>query len=289
MAADRKINRGSEGGAPVFVWDAPEVFLRLNLEEQRASLERLEASVREPWLRLLEEDSRKGRRELARRLRNAQEKIRRLEDRWRSLSDFDRRMSGGFRLAGVDEVGRGPLAGPVTAAAVILPPGFHAPGLDDSKVLSETAREVFAERIREEALSWALADRSAEEVDRLGIRNAVMAVMTEALAKLQIEAKCILVDGRETPEAVTGARAIIDGDAKSLSVAAASVIAKVHRDGFMREAHTRFPEYGFADNKGYGSPDHIAALRRIGPCPLHRRSFLGRILSGDAARAGRGG
>ncbi len=268
-------------GAPVFSWDAPEVFLRLGLEEQRASLDALEPEQRETWLRLLEEDPRKGRRDLAKSMRRRQERIEKLDTRLRALRDFDVEQAEGRLLAGVDEVGRGPLAGPVTAAAVILPPNFHAPGLDDSKRLSAEAREKWAPLIREQALAWAVADLSAETVDELGIRECVFRVMRMALADLDPKAEVVLVDGREIPPGMQNAKAVIDGDARSLSVAAASVIAKVHRDAIMREIDAEYPGYDFAGNKGYGSASHLQALREKGPCPLHRRSFLGRILAGS--------
>jgi len=261
------------------------VFLALDLQSQRRALETLGEASREKWIRLLEEDPRRGRRDLARRLRRKRRRERRKEARWRELADFDHRLAGGALLAGVDEVGRGPLAGPVTAAAVILPGDFHAPGLDDSKRLGPEARERWAERIRTEARAWAVADLSADEVDRLGIREAVFRVMRKAVESLRIRPDRILVDGRELPPGLAAATAVVGGDGRSLAVAAASVVAKVHRDGFMRRADRRYPAYGFAANKGYGSPEHIRILRDEGPCPLHRRSFLGRILVSNEKEA----
>ncbi len=284
MAEKRDTNRSSDG-APVFSWDAPEIFLRLSLKEQRDSLEKLDPEDRETWLALLEDDPRKGRRQLARSLRNRQTRERQQEDRWRTLADFDAALSGGKLLAGVDEVGRGPLAGPVTAAAVILPPDFHAPGLDDSKKLTAESREKWDVRIRAEALAFAVADLPADAVDELGIREAVFRVMGRALAELDPAPDLVVVDGREVPPGMPHAKAVIDGDARSLSVAAASVVAKVHRDALMRAADEKHPGYDFAGNKGYGSPSHLSALREKGPCPLHRRSFLGRILAGSEEKA----
>ena len=257
----------------------------MSLKEQRDSLEALDPEGRETWLALLEDDPRKGRRQLARSLRNRQARQRRLEERWRSLADFDAALAAGELLAGVDEVGRGPLAGPVTAAAVILPPDFHAPGLDDSKKLSAESREKWDARIRAEALAFAVADLSAESVDELGIREAVFRVMRRAHDDLDPAPALVVVDGRELPPGMPHARAVIDGDARSLSLAAASVMAKVHRDALMRAADLEHPGYDFAGNKGYGSPSHLSALREKGPCPLHRRSFLGRILAGSEKTA----
>ena len=279
--ADSKHSDRSPLGAPVFSWDAPEVFLRLKLEEQRESLQRLEPEQRETWLKLLDEDPRKGRRNLAKSMRRRQARLDLLVARLSTLRDFDSDQAKGRLLAGVDEVGRGPLAGPVTAAAVILPPNFHAPGLDDSTRLSAEAREKWDPLIRDQAVAWAVADLPAEAVDEFGIRECVFRVMRKALANLDPAAEMVLVDGRDIPPGMQNAKAIIDGDARSLSVAAASVLAKVHRDAIMREFDSEYPGYDFAGNKGYGSASHLQALQEKGPCPLHRRSFLGRILAGS--------
>jgi ribonuclease HII len=238
------------------------------------------------WLCLLDEDPRKGRRDLAQRLRRQREREQLAQERWRALSDFDSKMAAGDILAGVDEVGRGPLAGPVTAAAVILPQNFHAPGLDDSKRLSSDAREFWSTRIRAEATAWAVADLPAGEVDRLGIREAVFRVMRSAVDLLDVRPARVIVDGRDIPPGLVNARAVVRGDSRSLSVAAASVVAKVHRDALMCAADLDHPVYGFAGHKGYGSPEHLKVLRNMGPCPLHRRSFLGRILNTREEEAG---
>ncbi|MCP4548246.1 MAG: ribonuclease HII [bacterium] len=235
--------------------------------------------MREQWLLLLEADPRKGRRQLASSLRKRELRREARLARWRDLSDFDRDAASGLILAGVDEVGRGPLAGPVTAGAVILPPGYSAPGLDDSKKMTAAAREQWAARLRADALGWAVADVAAGEIDRRGIKEAVFQAMADALRALAVTPQIILIDGNEVPRGSRKSRAVIGGDGKSLSIAAASVLAKVHRDGLMREYAEQWPGYGFAGNKGYGSAEHQAALLELGPCPLHRRSFCGRWLS----------
>jgi ribonuclease HII len=263
----------------------PESFRLASVAAQRLAIEGLDPTQIEPWLRLLEADPRKGRRQLASRLRNAAAKRERVEARWRCLADFDRETAGGLLMAGVDEVGRGPLAGPVTAAALILPPDYHAPGLDDSKRMRPEAREEWATRLREEALAWAVADLPAEEIDRIGIRKAVFAVMGQALRELSPRAERVLIDGNELPPGARISRAVVGGDARSLSIAGASVLAKVHRDALMVAADERWPGYGFAGHKGYGSAAHVAALLEQGPCPLHRRSFCGRWL-GEAKKHG---
>jgi ribonuclease HII len=265
-------------GIRAFSLAHPGEFLRSSLLDQKRLLLELTPAEREPWLALLEADPRKGRRRLASSLRHREAKERRLLARWHELSSFDESAAGTLRLAGVDEVGRGPLAGPVTAAALILPRGYEAPGLDDSKRLSRRARESWAERLRRDALAFGLADVPAEEIDRRGIRRAVAAAMSRALAALDPEPELVLVDGLpELPESPS-LRAVVGGDAKSLAIAAASVLAKVHRDALMREAHARWPEYGFDRNMGYGSEEHCRVLLDRGPCPIHRRSFCGRWL-----------
>lgn len=262
----------------------------LTLADLRAALTALPAAELDAWLPRLEADPRKGCRKLASGLRNARARAERREARWRELAGFDREAAAGRRLAGVDEVGRGPLAGPVTAAALILPPDYHAPGLDDSKRLTPAAREEWAARLREEALAWAVADVPAAEIDRIGIRKAVFAAMAQALRGLTPRAERVLIDGNELPPGARISRAVVGGDARSLCIAGASVIAKAHRDALMREAGALWPGYGFAGHKGYGSEAHVAALLERGPCPLHRRSFCGRWLPrAGHARAGRAG
>lgn len=277
-------------GAPALdageLLSSPAAFLAAPLARQAAALSALAPSAQAPWLCLLDADPRHGARALASRLRRAAVQAAAGERRWQALADFDREAAGGCLLAGVDEVGRGPLAGPVTAAALILPPDYHAPGLDDSKRLSPAARERWAERLRADAVAWAVADEPVSMIEARGIREAVFSAMARALRALSPRAERVLIDGRELPPGARISRAVVDGDAKSLAIAGASVLAKVHRDALMREAEREWPGYGFAEHKGYGSPAHIDALLRLGPCPLHRRSFCGRWLDA-AAGAGR--
>lgn len=174
--------------------------------------------------------------------------------------------------AGVDEAGRGPLAGPVVAAAVILPPGFRRGGVDDSKKLSPEQREALARRIRRTAV-WAIASASPGEIDRMNILRATLEAMRRAVDALADRPAEVLVDGNALPFGLENARAEIDGDARFACIAAASILAKCHRDGLMREAARQYPEYGFDRHFGYATPEHLQALREHGPCPLHRRSF----------------
>ncbi len=275
-------------GVPAFGLDPiladPESFRSASVAAQRRALAPLGSSDLTPWLALLDEDPRKGCRQLASSLRNKLARSARKEERWRQLADFDRAAAAGLLMAGVDEVGRGPLAGPVTAAALILPPDYRALGLDDSKRMTPAAREEWAARLREDAVAWAVADVPAEEIDGIGIRKAVFRAMAGALRGLSPRAERVLIDGNELPPGARISRAVVGGDARSLSIAGASVLAKVHRDGLMTRADEQWPGYGFAGHKGYGSAAHVDALLERGPCPLHRRSFCGRWIKGGTPR-----
>lgn len=180
---------------------------------------------------------------------------------------------GYLLIAGIDEAGRGPLAGPVVAAACILPVQFELPGLNDSKKLSESMREKLFPQIKEQALDYALGSAEPGEIDSLNILQATKLAMRRAVEGLKRRPYFLLIDALELPDILIPQRGIIRGDALSASIAAASVLAKVTRDHLMGELHTLYPKYGFNHNKGYGTPEHLQALRRLGPTPLHRRSF----------------
>ena len=176
-------------------------------------------------------------------------------------------------VAGVDEAGRGPLAGPVSAAAVILDPARPIPGLDDSKKLTPARRNALDLEIRERALAWSIAWASAEEIDRINILQASMLAMQRAVAALTVRPTRVLVDGNRCPDVGCAAEAIVGGDGLVPSIGAASILAKVARDRLMGDLDRAFPGYGFAGHKGYPTRAHIDALRQLGPCPEHRRSF----------------
>jgi ribonuclease HII len=180
---------------------------------------------------------------------------------------------GALRIAGLDEVGRGPLFGPVVAAAVVLPRGFSLPGLTDSKKLSEKKRNDFAQEIRSNAVAWAIAAVDAETIDRINIRQASLLAMRRAVQQLPLGPDFLLIDGRDTIDWDCPQQAVIRGDGASFSIAAASVLAKVHRDRLLVEFDREFPGYGLAQHKGYPCPAHLAALARLGPTPLHRKSY----------------
>ena len=177
------------------------------------------------------------------------------------------------QIAGVDEAGRGALVGNVVAAAVILPAQFDLPGLTDSKKLSARQREVLFEAITAQALAWCAAVASPAEIDAMNIHHATLLAMRRAVEGLAISPQSVLVDGKFTPELAMPVRAIVGGDASEACIAAASIIAKVTRDRQMMELEARFPGYGFAAHKGYGTKAHLAALTRLGATPEHRRSY----------------
>jgi ribonuclease HII len=176
-------------------------------------------------------------------------------------------------MAGVDEAGRGPLAGPVVAAAVILDEGRRIRGLADSKVLSPLQRERLYDQIREKALCCAVGEASVAEIDTLNIFHATMLAMKRAVDGLRLRPAKVLVDGNRLPKIDVLCEAIVGGDAKVKSISAASIIAKVTRDRMLEQLHQEFPQYGFAAHKGYSTPEHLLALRTHGPCVHHRRGF----------------
>ena len=185
----------------------------------------------------------------------------------------ERKRLGINLLAGIDEVGRGPLAGPVVAAAVILPRDVEIAGLRDSKRLSAKRRAELEEEIQHYALAWGLAEVDAARIDQINILQATFEAMGKAVSQLKLAPEFLLVDGRDYPFAGRPGRSVIRGDATSASIAAASILAKEHRDRLMCQAAALFPGYSFERHKGYGTAVHLEALSRLGPCPLHRRSF----------------
>jgi ribonuclease HII len=176
-------------------------------------------------------------------------------------------------VCGVDEAGRGPLAGPVFAACVILRPEDPIAGLADSKLLSAERREELSGHIRTRAAAWAIASASVEEIDRLNILRASLLAMRRAVEQLLVEPTEVLVDGLHCPEVRFPVRAIVDGDDLVAEISAASILAKTARDALMREMHLLYPDYGFDRHKGYSTREHLDALQRFGACPIHRRSF----------------
>ena len=181
---------------------------------------------------------------------------------------------GVHRICGVDEAGRGPLAGPVCAAAVILPPNLEIPGLTDSKKLSDKKRRELFPVIQEQAVAYGIGSASEQEIDEVNILQATFLAMERAMEKLSVRPQLALIDGNRAKDFGLPVRTIVSGDALSASIAAASILAKVTRDRLMEELDGEYPLYGFAVHKGYGTKRHYEALRAFGPCPIHRRTFL---------------
>ena len=177
-------------------------------------------------------------------------------------------------ICGVDEAGRGPLAGPVCAAAVILPKGLEIPGLNDSKKLTDKRRRELAPIIKEQALAYGIAFASHEEIDQINILQATFLAMERALAELKIKPELALIDGNRQKDFGIMVETVVKGDSRSANIAAASVLAKVTRDDYMEAMATEYPGYGFEIHKGYGTKAHYEALRNLGPSPIHRMSFL---------------
>ncbi|HEX2541004.1 MAG TPA: ribonuclease HII [Caldimonas sp.] len=176
-------------------------------------------------------------------------------------------------MAGVDEVGRGPLAGPVVAAAVILEEGKTIRGLNDSKLLTPEERERLDKEIRKRAICFSIGEASVAEIDSLNILRAALLAMTRAVQGLACQPQIVLVDGNQRPSLTMPVRTVVGGDAKVRAISAASIVAKVHRDGLCDRLHEEHPQYGFGSHKGYSTPEHLNALREHGACVHHRRSF----------------
>lgn len=184
-------------------------------------------------------------------------------------------------VCGVDEAGRGPLAGPVCAAAVILPPDLALPGLNDSKKLSDKKRRELYDQITEQAVAYGVALVDEKTIDEINILQATFLAMQRAIDQLKVSPDIVLIDGNRAPELSLSCKTVIKGDSLSASIAAASILAKVTRDRLMEEMDGAFPQYGFAVHKGYGTKRHYEALRAYGPCRIHRMSFLKKFYSDD--------
>lgn len=201
-----------------------------------------------------------------------------MENNFNWLEYEQNAINNGYQaVCGVDEAGRGPLAGPVCAAAVILPPDIIIEGVNDSKKLSEKKREVLFDVIKEKSVSYSIAFATVDEIEKFNILNATMLAMKRAVEGLDIRADYAMIDGNRLPDLDIPAEYIIKGDAKSMSVACASILAKVSRDRLCYQYAEEYPQYGFDKHKGYGTKQHREAIITYGPCPYHRMSFLKKI------------
>ncbi len=199
--------------------------------------------------------------------------------RLEGMREFENKYSDLAYVAGIDEAGRGPLAGPVVAAAVILPKDIFLPFLNDSKKVTEKRRDVLFDEIKQNAIAYGIGIASNTLIDEINILQATYAAMREAINALEKTPDVLLVDAVHIPDINIKQVGIVKGDAKSVNIAAASILAKVTRDRIMVEYDKIYPEYGFASNKGYGTATHIAALKEVGPCAIHRKSFIGNFVS----------
>ena len=199
--------------------------------------------------------------------------------RLEGMREFENKYSDLAYIAGIDEAGRGPLAGPVVAAAVILPKDIFLPFLNDSKKVTEKRRDVLFDEIKQNAIAYGIGIASNTLIDEINILQATYEAMREAINALEKTPDILLVDAVHIPDINIKQVGIVKGDAKSVNIAAASILAKVTRDRLMAEYDKIYPEYGFASNKGYGTATHIAALKEIGPCAIHSKSFIGNFVS----------
>ncbi len=209
-----------------------------------------------------------------------EEKLQAEQERLEKMKEFERQYEDHILVCGIDEAGRGPLAGPVVAGAVILPRACEILFLNDSKKLSEKRREALFEEIQEKASAFAVGVVGADQIDEINILQATYEAMRLAIGELGAEPEVFLNDAVTIPGITASQVPIVKGDSKSVSIAAASIMAKVTRDHMMEEYEKLFPEYGFAKHKGYGTAAHIHALKEFGPCPIHRRSFIKNFVGG---------
>lgn len=246
---------------------------KLTIKAVKELLATIEDETDERFL-LLQQDSRKGVAAAIQSWHRQQEKAQKLEMDYQRMLEFEHNIweNGLTYVAGIDEVGRGPLAGPVVTAAVILPQDFHVLEINDSKQLSESKRDELYDKIKAEALSIGIGIKSEAVIDDVNIYEATKLAMIEAVENLTIEPQYLLIDAMELDLAIPQSK-LIKGDARSLSIAAASIVAKVTRDRMMKEYAKEYPGYGFEQNAGYGTKIHLAGLAEFGVTPIHRKTF----------------
>lgn len=250
-----------------------------SISEIKKELEQADIESRKELSEIYKKDSRAGVVSLLAKYKKQEERLKEERKRLYQMSSYERQYSEFNSICGIDEVGRGPLAGPVVAAAVILPKDCEILYINDSKKLSETKREALYDEIMEKAVAIGIGMVGPARIDEINILQATYEAMRQAIGKLSIQPDILLNDAVTIPQITIRQVPIIKGDAKSVSIAAASIIAKVTRDRLMREYEEILPGYGFASNKGYGSGEHITALKKLGPTPIHRQSFIGNFVS----------
>ena len=252
--------------------------MSISLTDIKKELKECELSSLPEIIRRFEEDERASVQKELQSARKRYDKYIKEVERVEHMALYEEKYSEYEFICGIDEVGRGPLAGPVVAGAVILPKGSRILYINDSKQLSEAKREELYDRIMDEAVSVGIGEASCERIDEINILNATYEAMRQAISKLDPKPDLLLNDAVTIPGVDIRQVPIIKGDAKSMSIAAASIIAKVTRDRMMVKYDEIYPGYGFASNKGYGAAAHIEALKKLGPTPIHRRSFIGNFV-----------
>lgn len=240
----------------------------------RDEFTRADIQTRKELFKLYADDGRKGVQQLIAKFKREEEKLNAERKRLETMRVFEKKYSSYKLIAGIDEAGRGPLAGPVAAGAVILPENCRILYLNDSKKLSASKRDELFDEIKEKAVAYGVGIVSPERIDEINILQATLEAMEKAVKAMDIEPDMLLIDALTIPALPYKQTGIVKGDAKSVSIAAASIIAKVTRDRIMMDIDKIYPEYGFASHKGYGSKAHIEALKKYGPCPVHRKTFI---------------
>lgn len=250
-------------------------FAQMKTKEIEHILQQTATSDLPAILEILQQDSRKAVQNLAQKYQRQMEKQEKERLRIAAMWQFEEKAkANGYQwIAGTDEVGRGPLAGPVVAAAVILPEDAELPEIKDSKKLTEKQREHLDGLIKQQAIAWAIAEVDEKTIDAINILEASRLAMQKSVQALQQPADFVLVDGLPNPQITLPSEAVVKGDNRSISIAAAAIIAKVYRDHLMDEYDRQYPGYGFAANKGYPTAEHIAYVTEAGPCPIHRMTF----------------
>ncbi len=233
------------------------------------------------YLKAFREDVRPGARRLVEKYQKAMDKLEAEKKRIVKMMEYERRYADYEYIAGIDEVGRGPLAGPVVTCAVILPKDCDILYINDSKQLTQKKREELYEEITAKAISYGIGISSPQRIDEINILQANYEAMRQSIKNLSVIPDILLNDAVTIPEVRIPQVPIIKGDTKSISIAAASIVAKVHRNRLMVEYDKQYPGYGFASNKGYGSEEHVQAIKKLGPSPIHRKSFLSNLVNRD--------
>ena len=258
------------------LWRSDQMQTIAEIQKAFSRIDKTNSELLLSFAKSLEKDERSAAMQIAMRARKAAQRIAVERERLATMRLFEHvcEEEGYQRICGIDEAGRGPLAGPVVAGAVILPKDCEILGLNDSKKISPKRREELYEEVMEKAVAAGAGVVGAKRIDEINILQADYEAMCEAIGKLRVMPQILLNDAVTIPQVKIPQKSIVHGDAKSVSIAAASIIAKVTRDRIMEEYDALFPEYGFARHKGYGTADHYAAIKKYGPCPIHRQSFL---------------